>query len=83
MHDLTATENFLQFTADELLVSRNELNQDTEFRTIRTWSSLNALIFVSRISEEMNVLISASDLASCKTLQEIHQLVISRFNGAD
>ncbi len=83
MHDLSSIEQFLQFTADELLVSPAELMAETEFRNIRTWSSLNALIFVSRISEETNVLISAGDLASCKTLGEIHSLVISRSNGAD
>lgn len=82
MHDLTQIENFMQFTADELLVLPGEITPETEFRNIRTWSSLNALIFVSRVSEETGVLISAGDLASSKTLGEIHNLIISRSDGA-
>lgn len=83
MHDLSSIENFLQFTADELLVSAGEVTAETAFRDIRTWSSLNALIFVSRISEETDVLISAGDLASCQTLGDIHNLVISRSDVAE
>ncbi len=83
MHDLLSIEKFLQFTADELLVSAHEINKNTTFRSIRTWSSLNALVFISRINEELNVFISASDLASCQTIEDIHLLLKSRFNGTD
>jgi acyl carrier protein len=83
MHDLLSIEKFLQFTADELLVNANEINMSTTFRSIRTWSSLNALVFISRINEETDILISASDLASCQTLEEIHLLLKSRLNGTD
>jgi acyl carrier protein len=83
MHDLLSIEKFLQFTADELLVDANEINKNTTFRSIRTWSSLNALVFISRINEEIDVLISASDLSSCQTLEDIHLLLKSRINGTD
>lgn len=83
MHDLLSIEKFLQFTADELLVDANEINKNTTFRSIRTWSSLNALVLISRINEEIDVLISASDLSSCQTLEDIHLLLKSRFNGTD
>lgn len=83
MHDLLSIEKFLQFTADELLVGANEINKNTTFRSIRTWSSLNALVFISRINEELNVFISANDLASCQTIEDIHLLLKSRFNGTD
>jgi acyl carrier protein len=56
---------------------------NTSFRSIRTWSSLNALVYISRINEETDVLISASDLAACQTLEEIHQLLKSRLHGTD
>jgi acyl carrier protein len=83
MHDLLTIEKFLQFTADELLVNSDEINMNTTFRSIRTWSSLNALVYISRINEETDVLISASDLAACQTLEEIHQLLKSRLHGTD
>ena len=78
MNDLLSMNGFLQFSAGELLVAPGEITPQTAFRDIRTWSSLNALILVSRISEETNVLISAADLASCKTLGDIHELIKSR-----
>lgn len=74
-------DEFIGFAATELLVSADELALETVFREIRTWSSLNALVFISRINEETDILISASDLAACKTLRDIHQLIISRSDG--
>jgi acyl carrier protein len=80
--DLLHSDHFLHFTAIELQVNPTQLSVDTEFRNIITWSSLNALLFISRINEETNVLISAADLAGCKTIGDIHHLIIQRSNGA-
>jgi len=79
--DLLHPDHFLRFTATELQVNPTQLSADTEFRNIITWSSLNALLFISRINEETNVLISAADLAACKTIGDIHHLIIQRSNG--
>ncbi len=83
MHDLLSIEKFLQFTADELLVDANEINMNTTFRSIRTWSSLNALVLISRINEETDLLISSRDLTACQTLEDIHLLIKSKINGTD
>ncbi len=72
---LLLIDDFLDFTAEELLVDRGEVSADMPFREIRTWSSLNALVFISRISDEMNVLVSSSDLARCTTLKDIYELI--------
>lgn len=82
MIDLLHPDHFIQFTATELQVAPSQISVNTEFRNIITWSSLNALLFISRVNEETNVLISAADLAGCKTIGDIHQLIIHRYDGA-
>lgn len=72
---------FLEFTANELMVSLNEINFETEFRSISSWSSLNALIYISSINEATAVFISSSDLAQLVSLQDIYNLILSRLNG--
>lgn len=76
--DISNKKEFLQFTATELMISVDSLSMGTEFRKIPTWSSLNALIYVSRINEESGVLISANDLVSSKTLEDIYRLILER-----
>jgi len=75
------TNTFLEFTANELMVSLTDINFETEFRSISSWSSLNALIFISSINEETGVFISSSDLAQLNSIQDIYNLILSRFNG--
>lgn len=82
MTDLLQPQQFIEFTATELQVSPEQISVNTEFRNIITWSSLNALLFISRVNEETNVLISAADLAGCKTIGDIHQLITQRYDGA-
>jgi len=79
--DLIHPNTFLHFTATELQIAPDHLTVETEFRKISTWSSLNALLYISRVNEETNVLISAADLAGCKTIGDIHQLIIARYDG--
>lgn len=80
---LLSKENFLRFTATELMIPLEKISFETEFRQIPTWSSLNALIYISRINEETNVLISTSDLVKSKTIEDIYQMITNRFNGAN
>lgn len=79
---LVLKDNFLQFTATELMIPIEKISFETKFRQISTWSSLNALIYISRINEETNVLISANDLVKSETIEDIYQLILKRSNGA-
>lgn len=79
---LLLKENFLEFTATELMVPVEKISFETGFRQIPTWSSLNALIYISRINEETSVLISANDLIESKTIEDIYQLILKRYNGS-
>lgn len=71
------------FTATELMVPLEKISLETEFRQISTWSSLNALIYISRINEETGVLISTGDLVISRTIDDIYQLIRKRYNGAN
>ena len=73
---------FLKFTATEMLIPFDKISLNDEFRGLSTWSSLNALVYISRINEETNVLISSLELADLKTLNDIYNLISSKSNGA-
>lgn len=70
--------DFISFLESELILSNGEVLAEIEIRSLRTWSSLNALILISRINDETEILITAEDLAKCKTVADLHQLILSK-----
>jgi acyl carrier protein len=70
-------EEFLTFAKTELNVM-DDISLDTAFRKLPIWSSLNALILISRIHEETGILISSSELASMITFGDIFDKIISQ-----
>ncbi len=74
-------DEFLHIVASELSVVDNPLSADTEFRKLPVWSSLNALLLISRINDDYGVFISSADLAAIRTLDELYHLIASRLNG--
>jgi acyl carrier protein len=78
---LNEIETFLDFTSSELSISKNSISLETRFRDIPSWSSLNALIYISRINEETNVLITSGDLSEIVNLGDIYKLIKERSNG--
>lgn len=73
--------SFLTFISTELLVTLDEISMRTELRQIRTWSSLNALVLISRINEELDVIISSVDLARINTIAELYSFLLIQKNG--
>lgn len=63
------------------MINPDDISLNTPFRLIPTWSSLNALLLVSRINEEFNVLISAAELAELVTINDLFQLITAKRNG--
>lgn len=72
---------FLTFISTELLVSLEEISMSTELRQIRTWSSLNALVLISRINEEIDVIISSVDLVSIGSIADLYSFLLAQKNG--
>jgi acyl carrier protein len=83
MQSFSEINEFIQFLQEELQLDKEEINAHSEFRKLRTWSSLNALIIISRINDESNVLVSGSDLATCTTVADLHQFIINQSNGTN
>ncbi|MEZ4890373.1 MAG: phosphopantetheine-binding protein [Crocinitomicaceae bacterium] len=65
--------DFIQFLESELLLDKGEVQATSQLRQLRTWSSLNALILISRINDETAIVLTASDLAKCITVADLHQ----------
>lgn len=73
--------DFLTTCASELMTTVDVLDSNTLFRTIPSWTSLNALLLISKLNELTGVFISSSDLANIKTLGELYTLVVSKHHG--
>lgn len=82
MANLVLLADFMLFLEDELLLNPGEVQPDIHFKSLRTWSSLNALILISRINDETGIFISASDLANCQTVLDLHKMVQNKIHGA-
>lgn len=80
---ILSLDQFLQLTATELAVPQDSISLSTPFRSIPTWSSLNALIYISRINEETNVFITSGDLSELHSLADIFSLINAQHNGTN
>lgn len=71
-------ERFQQIISEEFNMDLSKIHGDIEFRNMESWSSLHALLFIARINDEEGVMLTSSDLTNCKTLREIHELIVRR-----
>jgi acyl carrier protein len=68
-------ETFLHLFEEELAVPKSSISADVLFRDLETWSSLNALLLISRINTDFGVLLSSSDLATCQAVRDIFNCI--------
>jgi acyl carrier protein len=68
-------ERFKEIISEEFNISSTEVVGEIEFRNMEAWSSLHALLFIARINEETEVMLSSADLATCKYLNDIYELI--------
>lgn len=78
--NFTILNDFIEFSEQELM-PKEEIQADMAFRELSTWSSLNALIFVSSIHEQTGVLISSEDLASCISFKDLFEYIQKHLHG--
>jgi acyl carrier protein len=48
---------------------------DTEFRQLDNWSSVTALLIISMIDDEYEVIISGEDIVNSLTIQDLFDIV--------
>lgn len=75
LFSMLTLNDFIDLLCDELTLEKVEISPSSEFRELRNWSSLNALLIMSKIHEENGILISPVDLAKVKTVEEFFNLI--------
>lgn len=69
---------FLNKFAEEIGCERAGISSETRFRTLPTWSSLQALMALSMIEEEFGVLLKSEDFKKSETLGDIFEIIVSK-----
>ncbi len=54
---------------------KGTLKADTDYRSIKGWSSMHALIIIAFIDISFNITLNGSDLKSTKTVGDLYNLV--------
>jgi acyl carrier protein len=57
------------------------LKPESNFRDTFDWNSVNALILIAMVNTEYDVTITAEDLRASKTIQDIFNIIVSRYKN--
>ena len=57
---------------------RSAISEQTDFKALKEWSSLQTMIVVNEIHKQYNVILNSDDLATARNLGELCQIVESR-----
>ncbi|HWY11771.1 MAG TPA: acyl carrier protein [Bacteroidia bacterium] len=69
-------EEFIQKLEPEFEdMPKGVLKPDTDYRTIKGWSSMHALIIIAFVDINFNITLNGSDLRSTKTITDLYNLV--------
>ncbi len=71
--ELTRFIDFLQEEFDDK--DLNPVSAATAFRELEDWSSMMALIWISKINDEVGVMVGAEELAAVNTVEDLFRLV--------
>jgi len=64
-------------------VAAGTIKPESEFRTLEGWSSMMALIVISRINKNCKVAVSAQELALAKTIADLYNITSSKLQTAN
>lgn len=54
------------------------LTADVNYRDLKFWSSMYALIIIAYVDVEFNVTLTGNDLRTCNTIKDLYLLIKSR-----
>jgi acyl carrier protein len=54
---------------------KGSLKPDTDYRTIKGWSSMHALIIIAFVDINFNFTLNGTDLKSTKTVSDLYNLI--------
>ena len=72
---MTLDEFVKAFAAELEDTPAEEITSSTNYRELDEWSSLTALSIISMIDDNEEKAVTGSDLRSCKTIEELYNLV--------
>jgi len=55
-----------------------KLKPESNFREVFEWNSVNTLILIALVNTEYNVVITAADLRSAKTVNDLYKIIQKR-----
>lgn len=59
-------------------IEPGSLNPETNYRDIKNWSSMYALIIIAFADANYDVMLNAADLKSTETIKDLFQAVIAK-----
>lgn len=62
---------------DEILNQEHtmEINEDTEFKDLDTWSSLSAFELTAKINDDFGIKLRGLQIRKCSTIKELYDLI--------
>jgi len=75
---MTMDEFILRLEDEFDHLPKGTLKPGTNFREEVEWNSINALILIALVKTEYDVALTATDLQSFQTVQDIYSFVVSR-----
>jgi acyl carrier protein len=62
------------------LEDQQEIQADTEFKKLKSWDSMTALLVITMIDDEYGVGVSGDDIRKVNTVEELYNNVLSKIN---
>lgn len=75
---MTLDEFVKAFAAEFDDTPEEQFTPSTNYRELDEWSSLTALSIISMVDDNEDKTITGADLRSCKTIEELYNLVQSK-----
>lgn len=75
---MTLDEFIKAFAAEFDDTPEEQFTPSTNYRELEEWSSLTALSIISMVDDNVDKTITGADLRSCKTIEELYNLVQSK-----
>ena len=75
---MTLDEFVKAFAAELDDTPEESVTPETSYRELEEWSSLTALSIISMVDDNEDKTITGADLRSCKTIEELYNLIQSK-----
>lgn len=79
LHPMDTINEFIKKIENEIEeLQPGTLKPETEFSSMKEWSSMHVLILIALIDSEYQVTINGEDLQQCKTVSDLYSIVKNR-----